>query len=263
MAYLWGLPWVAREIAQQIPDSIESQAGDVGLRHVQGLTQPSKLPEQEQQAIEHAWQKVLTAHTLAQQAKGVAIRPTRLLIRDSAIGPNALALPGGVIVLTDDMVRLVRNDAQVLSGVLAHELGHVQKRHGMQMLVQISVLGLVASVVWGDYSGVLAAVPLWVGHAHYSRSAEREADAYSAEVLRDAGVAPAVMVSLFERLQLFKQCGRSVLEPQTVRTVSNCKRDKEEPDGDDNGMWGLGFSSHPTDESRIAFFRGLPNVQAK
>lgn len=255
--YAWGLPWVARVAADHAPDSVEHQIGETVLAQVDGFLKPSQLSTQEQQAIEQAWQQVLSTHTAAQVARGVTVRPSRLMIRGSrSIGPNAIALPGGTIVLTDDMVRLLQHDTKVIAGVLGHELGHVQHRHGMRMLVQVGVLGLVSSALWGDYSGVLATVPLWLGQAHYSRGAEREADAYSVDVLRDAGVSPAVMVGLFERIALFQRCGEAVLKPAPAGGPSACAVSGADKAPADPGPFaGLGLASHPADEERIAFFR--------
>ena len=262
--YVWGLPWLAREVAQRVPDGLEDQVGEVVLAQLDGMVKPSRLPADEQRAIETAWLEVLQKHQVAQAAKGRAVRPTRLLIRESEIGPNALALPGGTILLTDDMVRLVQNDTRVLSGVLAHELGHVQYRHGMQTLVQIGVLGAATSLVWGDFSGLLATVPLWLGQAHYSRQAEREADGHSVGVLRDAGISPAVMVTLFERFELYRRCGDDLLKPAapdaTGKTegLQGCNKAGKQTGQDDQqeAAWGLGFASHPADAERIAFFQG-------
>jgi Zn-dependent protease with chaperone function len=255
--YVWGLPWAARVVADRMPDAIERQIGDTVLAQVEGFVKPSKLTAQEQQAIEHTWQQVLRAHTAAQAARGVIVRPSRLLIRHSeGIGPNALALPGGTMLLTDDMARLLQHDTKVIAGVLAHELGHVQHRHGMRMLVQVGVLGFVTSALWGDYSGVLATVPFWFGQAHYSREAEREADAYSVLALRDAGLSPALMVTLFERFQLFKRCGDRLLKPVPAGSTPVCPTEASGPDDDEpDSFWGMGFASHPADEDRIAFFR--------
>lgn len=256
--YVWGLPWAARAVADRFPDSVEQQIGDTVLAQVDDFVKPSRLSAQEQQAIEQAWQRVLRAHTAAQAARGVAVRPSRLLIRASEdIGPNALALPGGTMLLTDDMARLLQHDTEVIAGVLAHELGHVQHRHGVRMLVQVGVLGFVTSTLWGDYSGVLATVPLWLGQAHYSREAEREADAYSVTVLRDAGLSPAVMTRLFERFALFKRCGDDILKPVPAGSAPVCQPQPAsgEDDEEKGGFWGLGFASHPADEDRIAFFR--------
>ena len=262
--YVWGVPWLAREVAQRVPDGLEEQVGEAVMTQLDDMVKPSRLPADEQRAIEAAWDGVLQQHRKAQAAQGRVVRPTRLLIRDSEIGPNALALPGGTILLTDDMVRLVQNDRRVLSGVLAHELGHVQHRHGLQTLVQIGVLGAATSLVWGDFSGLLATVPLWLGQAHYSRQAEREADGHSVGVLRDAGISPQVMVTLFERFALFRRCGDALLKPaeagdaEKAEGASRCasqtgKRARTDDKGDE--AWGLGFASHPADAERIAFFR--------
>lgn len=255
--YVWGLPWVARVAAEHAPDSVESQIGETVLAQVDEFLKPSQLSPQEQQAIEQTWQQVLTAHAAAQAVRGRSVRSSRLMIRDSkSIGPNAIALPGGAIVLTDDMVRLLQHDTRVIAGVLGHELGHVQHRHGMRMLVQVGVLGFVTSALWGDYSGVLATVPLWLGQAHYSRGAEREADAYSVDVLRDAGMSPAVMVQLFERIALFQRCGGAVLKPGRDAGPATCPAaETSQPPAEKGAFAGLGLASHPADEERIAFFR--------
>lgn len=256
--YVWGLPWAARAVADRFPDGVEQQIGETVLAQIDEFVKPSQLSAQEQQAIEQAWQRVLRAHSAAQAARGVAVRPSRLLIRASEdIGPNALALPGGTMLLTDDMARLLQHDTEVIAGVLAHELGHVQHRHGVRMLVQVGVLGFVTSTLWGDYSGVLATVPLWLGQAHYSREAEREADAYSVTVLRDAGLSPAVMTRLFERFALFQRCGDDLLKPTPAGSAPVCKTkgNEDQEDEEKGGFWGLGFASHPADEDRIAFFR--------
>ena len=256
--YVWGLPWAARAVADRFPDGVEQQIGETVLVQVDEFVKPSQLTAQEQQAIEQAWQRVLRAHTAAQAARGVTVRPSRLLIRHSEdIGPNALALPGGTMLLTDDMARLLQHDTDVIAGVLAHELGHVQHRHGVRMLVQVGVLGFVTSTLWGDYSGVLSTVPLWLGQAHYSRGAEREADGYSVTALRDAGLSPAVMVRLFERFEMFQRCGDDLLKPAPAGSAPVCQAqpDAGSDDEEKGGFWGLGFASHPVDEDRIAFFR--------
>lgn len=263
--YVWGLPWLAREVALRVPDGVEDRVGEAVVAQLDDMVKPSRLSADEQRAIESAWAEVLRKHQQAEAAQGRSVRPSRLLIRASEIGPNALALPGGTILLTDDMVRLVQNDTRVLSGVLAHELGHVQHRHGLQTLVQIGALGAVTSLVWGDFSGLLATVPLWLGQAHYSRQAEREADAHSVTVLRDAGISPAVMVTMFERFALYQRCGDDLLKAAatpdaqaSTEGVQGCADKAGQRAGQDGGQdaaWGLGFASHPADAERIAFFQ--------
>src|SRR5438094_7952747 len=75
--------------------------------------------------------------------------PYSLEFRQSFIGANAFALPSGIIVVTDDLVRLSRSDDEVL-GVLAHELGHVKHRHTMRRLLEGSATALIIAGGTGD-----------------------------------------------------------------------------------------------------------------
>ena len=60
----------------------------------------------------------------------------------SEIGPNAFALPAGIVVVTDELVLLAQHDEEIES-VLAHEIGHVMHRHSLRMLLQGSASALL------------------------------------------------------------------------------------------------------------------------
>ncbi len=226
----WGLPWGSQALLSVTPLSVDRAAGEIALRAIdEQWMRPTELPAEKQAALRQAFDQLL------RQSLGTQAPPHELLFRKSKIGPNAFALPGGSMVMTDEMVDLVGNDEAVLLGVLAHELGHVQHRHGMRMLIQGSAVGLIAGLIWGDASSLLATVPVVLGQASYSRDAERQADQFAADVLVAAGRPPSVMVRLFERLEENK---------------------KKEQAGDN--PWsavGIAFSSHPADEERIRFFK--------
>jgi len=129
-------------------------------------------------------------------------------------------------------------------------LGHVHHRHGMRTLVTVSVIGVVASLLWGDFSWVLTTVPTWLAKADYSRDAEREADAYAMDVLNAAGISPSAMVTLFDKLE-----ARREAESKTGRT--KYKKSGAKDQESDVGHWlSIAFSSHPADAERIAFFQG-------
>ncbi|WP_326533194.1 M48 family metallopeptidase [Pseudorhodoferax sp.] len=226
----WGIPAVARGVAAAAPAHVDAALGQAVLRAVdESLMRPSRLPAATQDRVRGAF----AAHL---RASGEALPDWQLLFRDSRIGPNALALPGGMLVLTDQLVALVDEDPEVITAVLAHELGHVRHRHGLRMVVQVGLLGAAASLVLGDFSTVLAGAPVLLGQAHYSRAAEREADAEAERLLRAAGISPAVMLRLFERLaeQRRKQAAdQAAAEPSWL---------------------GLAFATHPADAERIRFF---------
>ncbi|MDD2926805.1 M48 family metallopeptidase [Rhodoferax sp.] len=233
----WGLPLAARALVALTPPALETALGESTLTAVDRLImQPSQLPVASQTRVRDAFAQALT-----HQPAG-SVRPWQLVFRKSRLGPNALALPGGTIIMTDEMVTLVDGDTQVLSAVLAHELGHVQQRHGLRMLVQATVLGTLSAVVLGDFSSVLATVPALLGQAHYSRQAEREADAHAVKVLKAASLSPAVMVTLFDKLK--------------ARRAASQPKGQPASDAGSSGAWlGIAFSSHPSDAERVAFFQ--------
>jgi predicted Zn-dependent protease len=188
--------------------------------HDQKLLAPSKLPPARQEALRA---QLLAA--LARDRQGV---PVALHFRSSKdLGPNAIALPGGSVVITDELVELLHDQPEVLIGVVGHERGHVQHRHGMRDLLQATLLSAGAGLAFGDFSGLLASAPVLLAQLRYSRDFEREADGEAIQVLHANGISPAVMAVLFERL-------------------------RGERDG---GAWPAALGSHPDDDERIETFR--------
>lgn len=59
---------------------------------------------------------------------------------------NAFAAPGGYIVLTKGLYRKLENEAQ-LAGVLAHEIGHVVKKHHLKVIQKQQLVGLGAGML--------------------------------------------------------------------------------------------------------------------
>ena len=223
--YVWGVPAAARAALAFVPPQVERRIGEAALAELdEELLQPSALDAPTQERIRSAFERVLAA-----QPAG-SLPAHRIEFRRSRIGPNAFALPDGSIVMTDELVALAGPQTDMLSGVLAHELGHVRQRHGMRMLLQASAVGVLASVVVGDFNTLLAAAPVVLGQAGYSRDAEREADDDAARLLRDAGVSPLVMVDFFEKMA----------ERDRVPALA---------------ALGIAIASHPADAERIEFFR--------
>lgn len=232
--YLWGVPWLARVAVAAIPSSVDQAIGESALNALDGdLLRPSALPAEQRQRLGLAFDRAVAA-----LPAGTA-PPYRVLFRSGKLGPNAFALPGGTLVMTDALVRLVDGDEAMIIGVLGHELGHVTERHGLRLLVQAGVIGALSSVVLGDFSTLLAGAPVLLGQASYSRDAEREADAHAVTLLKAAGLSPAVMAGFFEKL--------------ADRSASAGRGGQESP-GETSGF-GIAISSHPPDEERIRYFR--------
>lgn len=227
----WGIPMFAGGVLAVTPYPVDAAIGRAALESIDGgWMKPSKLPAAEQQRLRNAFAKV-TGSLPADRSP-----PWQLVFRQSAIGPNALALPGGTIILTDELVALLSGDDDVLMGVLAHEFGHLQRRHGMRMLFQAGLLGSVSALVLGDFSTVLAGVPVMLGHAAYSREAEQEADTEAVRTLFAAGIPPRVMLRFFEKI---------------AETRAAAKGDAA---GNGASWVGIALATHPADAERIRFF---------
>ncbi len=229
--YLWGLPALARGVTAMVPQRVDALIGQQALASLdQELLAPSRLAPAEQARLRAAFTQMVK-HSHADDAP-----PWQLEFRrghDSELGPNALALPGGTIVLTDELVGLMPGDTDAVLGVLGHEFGHVRLRHGVRQLVQASAVGFAVSVAFGDYGTLVTTAPVVLATLGYSRAAEREADDESVRLMRAAGISPRVMVGFFEAMQRWR----------------SAQQDKK------GGPMGIAFSTHPATAERIDFFR--------
>jgi len=108
---------------------------------------------------------------------------------------NAVALPGGRVLIFDKLVQEAKSPDE-LAGVLAHELGHVRKRHVMQALLRQFGLSILLGGANSDLGGTLGGLT----SMGYSRKAEREADEFSRQRLAAAQISPAATGAFFGRL---------------------------------------------------------------
>jgi Zn-dependent protease with chaperone function len=87
-----------------------------------------------------------------------------------------------------------------LAGVLAHELGHLERRHSMRAMVRGSLATALSAALFGDFSAVAAGAPALALGMRYSRDMESEADADALALLRRRALSPAPLADLFDAL---------------------------------------------------------------
>lgn len=120
---------------------------------------------------------------------------------------NAFALPGGHVYLTRGLIEQTRTGGE-LAAALAHEIGHVAERHGVDKMERQlrtgSVVSMLYNVIFGGEPDLLRREALELGgalwSARHSRQAEEQADARAVEYLLRAGLDPDAMVSLLQKL---------------------------------------------------------------
>jgi predicted Zn-dependent protease len=200
-AYFFGLPRAAEYAAAHIPLETEESLGTGALSWLDQSRwfMPSAIEPQRRKAIEEGFQKLIESPP----AQGTSKRHYRLAFRSAPrIGPNAFALPGGSIVVTDDMVRFSETNEEILA-ILAHEIGHVELRHPTRSLMQNSVIAIATAAVTSDaatFSAAVAGLPALLAQSRYSRTFETEADNYAFALLPKKGYSPEAFAAIMERL---------------------------------------------------------------
>jgi predicted Zn-dependent protease len=143
-------------------------------------------------------------------------------------GANALALPGGYIYITRDLLKDLKTESQ-LASVLSHEIGHVVARDTLAaMSQQIGMTAIMVAAQAGGSSDLASGTRFL--HAvlglQYSREDEKEADLAGLSYMTQAGYDPNGMVETMQILETL----------QTYRPIEF-------------------FSTHPNPESRIAYLQ--------
>jgi predicted Zn-dependent protease len=116
---------------------------------------------------------------------------------------NAFALPGGIVVITEQLLVQASGPDEV-AGVLAHELEHVRRRHVLTHFVRATLLSGAWSLAVGDYAGLMVIDPSTafdIANLRFSRDEEAEADAAAGAQLDRAGISRRGLYDFFQRLR--------------------------------------------------------------
>jgi len=223
----YGIPLVARIIAERLPPSVLDITSQQTVAILdQSILSPSELDPDTRERLRAHFQPLLTAHADYQL--------TLLFRNGKHVGANAFALPDGSIVFTDEMVQLAEHDDE-LSAVLAHEIGHVVRRHGMRTIIQDSILGFAILALTGDITGsseLFLGLPVVLTEMAYSRDFEREADRYAVECMNTHAIPLKRFADLMQRVEDQSGSGEQ----------DNVKK------------WANYLSTHPMTEERLAAF---------
>lgn len=223
----FGIPWAGALLTRHVPLEWELAASRPFLDG--RWLEPSRLPAERAAALHRAFDGLLAHIGQVEPAQpGYAPRFEMHLRRGA--GANAFALPGGAIVLTDELVERAAalglpDDALV--GVLAHEIGHVMFRHGTRMIVEQGLVTAVVALSLGDITSLTTLATSAIAGLSYRRAHEAEADCFALGMLARAG--------------------------RPTRPMADLLADLAARDGDEANTW---LSSHPPTGKRMAMLLG-------
>lgn len=212
----WGIPFAAYHVAHHLPEHSLKSIGDKTEEYVLEFTAESQLPEARQKQIIDEYQKIV--------AEG---KPAKVIFREGGdLGANAVAIPNNTIIVTDELVKLAKDDREII-GVLAHEQGHLVLRHSLQQALSSLGFGIVLIAITGDGSDLITSVPVALVGANYSRDSEAEADHYALNIMHKNKIPPIYFANFLERMS--KEAGEEKSEVSVIDF----------------------FSSHPATQERI------------
>jgi Zn-dependent protease with chaperone function len=201
--YRWGTPWAATQLTRQVPLAWETALSARALDDLdRRWLKPSKLPAARQHELRARFEVLARDVPVALRRYRDYAPPLSLRFR-AAREPNAFALPGGVIVMTDAMVEAAARENlpdEALVGVLAHEIGHVVHRHTTRMVVEQGVLNVGLGLALGDVSTVFSVGASALTGLSYRRNHEAEADCFALGLLRRTGMTTAPMADLLLKI---------------------------------------------------------------
>jgi predicted Zn-dependent protease len=117
---------------------------------------------------------------------------------------NTFALPGGYLYLSRGVLEAADSEAE-LAWVMAHLIGHVAARHGLEQAAKLNLI---------NYSGIIIPIPFLI----FKRSAEEEADQLGAQYMWASGYDQQAPGDFFKKLQLKEEAN-----PGTIPTLFRSK----------------------------------------
>jgi predicted Zn-dependent protease len=130
------------------------------------------------------------------------IAPHFFVIKNKEI--NAFAIPGGNIYVHTGLIEAADDEAELV-GVIAHEVGHVVRRHSARHLSHTTGMNVLSQVALGEDSGeatkMLTGLAGQMVNLRYSRQDESESDRIAVKTLHRSGYDPLALRTFFVKLK--------------------------------------------------------------
>ncbi len=215
------------------PQKWERQIGEDLYQSSQIIFSDSTLPPNLQEVLRNGAREISVANLG---------RPVEIHFHSSKLlGPNALAFPGGPIVLTDELVRILGNREEVLA-VIAHELAHIELRHSLEKILVVFGMSILPTLVFDISSGrdesVSSAIVLGITNFHslrFNREFEKESDLLAVDFLKNVNINPVHLLNAIEHLFEY------ICDTSEIDWSSPCL---------DETSW---FDTHPSGSERMQY----------
>ena len=189
--YRFALPAIGAQLAVLIPVSWEEALG----REVTERFAPAGKRCDDQNlrsALEHIILRLQQGSPTSPYKYRVAVLNTEQV--------NAFAAPGGNIVVFTGLIGRTKSPEE-LAGVLAHEIEHVESRHGTRAIFRSLTFWALVSLLTGDANATVVQLAGTLMELRYGRDDESHADRAGIERMQRARIDPQGMLRAFRMLE--------------------------------------------------------------
>lgn len=227
-ALAFSLPGITASFFDELELSLEKQIGRNGYESIIAQMEVVDLPEEEIARLNNIFHRLVQVCSRRQE-----LEFSLTVVKDDSV--NAFALPAGYIFVHTGLLAYVQSDGE-LAGVLAHEIAHVDRKHGMNALKRQLGMGLLLQIFLKDASDELVKIgnlAVNLTQLGYGREAEYEADRYGVYFMEKAGYPRTEILNFWDRLVAESGGGENLAILQL-------------------------FSTHPPTAERIKRIKALP-----
>lgn len=182
--------WMTKFKVTETSDQMEEKIGEL---YVELFAQEEIHDEELLKPIDSLLAKICEANDIDQSEIKFH------LINNSIV--NAMAMPDKHLVVYTGLVDKCQNEME-LAGIICHELGHIEKRHIMQKLIQEVGLTVLISMTSGGGGEVVRETFKTLTSQAYSRSLEKEADIVAVDYLINANIDPEPFANFMYQMGL-------------------------------------------------------------
>jgi Zn-dependent protease with chaperone function len=198
-AFLIGIPFAADPMARAMPEKYRTQIADISWSQVNAFTAQCDDSDEAAQILNDLAYRIM-------ERSNVPERDDIWITVADAGFPNAFALPDNSIIVTDELIGLAEHPDE-LTGVLAHEIAHIEHNHIMRNVVRQIGAGIFFDVVFGGAGAgqAIAIASVNLAGLRYSRDDESDADSRGMDYLDAAGISTAGIARMFDRFQAYEE----------------------------------------------------------
>ena len=204
-SFQYGIPIVAKKISQVIP----LNSNDIITENILKTLDKKVFTESTVEELKKKKYKKFLNDIISKNNLEYKYDFNLIFRKGNAIGANAIALPSGTIIVTDELINIIQDDRELLA-ILAHEVGHIVERHSLRQIIQGGFFGVILTIIIGDtsyISAIAASIPVFLTEQHYSRSFELEADLFAYRYLKKNNISTLHFANILNR---FTEKGRTI-----------------------------------------------------